>query len=192
MRFIKLLIFSFLIFFGCVYVHAAEQEYKSIDEFINSLPPDPKVHFEKIAEGDLNQDGLSDRAILVGLKEADQLPLPKIFILLQTKFGKFFLAQESKEGEFTLSFVRASVTIDRGNLYFKTETSGVQGGEFATHQFKFYKDKWQLIGLSHHIIDFDLEVEGHSKGEMVDTDLNLLTDNIIFKHEKFNGKQIKR
>jgi hypothetical protein len=162
-------------------------EYSNVNEFINSLPTKNEIVIQSVADGDLNGDGLSDKVILVSQK-IDNILVPKIFILLQAKTGGFNLVQETGTGD-ALSVTSVQIQIQKGSLFVQLEAIR---GLWTTHQFKYYKNKWRLIGFFMHSADFGAPSDSHDKGVVVETDINTLTGDIVFKTEYFSADKQKR
>lgn len=176
---LRFLVGAFLIF-AMAGAMAADREHQSADEFIKSLPPvqqsaSPFSRENLVVEGDLNGDGLSDRAIIVG---QDQ---PRLYVLLQTVGHAFRLAVSSQAG--TLD-ERESVTarIEKGSLYVSVGMDGtaLQGSYDTQYQFKFYKGAWRMIRLTHNesAADYAPTPSGGVSTHMGATDINLLTGDI--------------
>jgi len=173
--------FAMLLFFfvgtGAV---AAERGYKSANEFTRSLPATPKLKID-IAEGDLNGDGLSDRAILTD--EGDAMT-QQLYILLQTRDGGFLVAQKSKQN--TGYWQSVSISIEKGSLFVNIE--GMRPPSGAKHQFKFYRGTWRLIGLRYSSVIGNTEDGGVATGGF---DWNVVTGDVTFDDEAGN-RSIKR
>jgi hypothetical protein len=171
------------LFFVLVSIGAtsAELEYKSVDEFKGSLPLNLARQID-IVEGDLNGDGLSDRAILTddGNGETHQL-----YILLQNQKGGFFLAQKTKQNR---GFWQAAyLSIEKGSLFVNIECMRPTCG--ARHQFKLYLGIWRLIGVQYS------SVTGTKEGGGVATsgyDWNVLTGKVVLSDDKAGKENNKR
>lgn len=162
---------------------AAEREYKSVDEFTSSLPANTARRTLNIAEGDLNGDGLSDRAISTddGDGQSHQL-----YILLQTREGRFLFAQKSKQNSGFWQAVYPS--IEKGSLIVNIE--GMRPTSGAKHQFKLYRGLWRLIGLRYSSVTGNTEYGGVVTSGF---DWNVITGDVIFEDEavKKNNKRGK-
>ena len=171
------LLFCILVSIGAT---AAESEYKSVDEFKGSLPVNPERGIA-IVEGDLNGDGLSDRAILTGESNGETYEL---YILLQNQTGGYFLAQKAKQnGGFLLS---ARLTIEKGSLFVNMETLRPAGG--ATHQFKLYHGIWRLIGMRSNGVT---GTTGDGGPATSGYDWNVITGKVVLSNDK-TGKEINK
>jgi hypothetical protein len=151
---------------------AAEHEYKSVDEFTRSLPAKP-ARTINIAEGDLNGDGLSDRAVVTddGDGQSHQL-----YILLQARGGGFFVAQKTKQnGGF---WQAVYLSIEKGSLFVNIE--GMQPTSGARHQFKLYRGIWRLIGLRYTRVTGNTEEGGVATSGF---DWNVITGDVTFDNE---------
>lgn len=161
---------------------AAEREYRSVDEFTRSLPANPERRIV-IAEGDLNGDGLNDRAILTddGDGKTHQL-----YILLQTREGGFSIAQKAKQNGGFWQAVYPS--IEKGSLFVDIE--GMRPTSGARHQFKLYRGIWRLIGLRYSSVTGSTEDGGVTTSGF---DWNVITGEVIYYGEadKKNNKRGK-
>jgi hypothetical protein len=183
LRLIRRVVLPLLLFFNSLYATAAEHEYQSVDDFMKSLPTTPPATVKQVVEGDLNGDGLSDKVVLTSLEVKKSFPVPKLFILLQTPTGRFYLAQESNIGEDPFSTTDVSVAIRNNSIYVSLEA---ERGLWARHQFKLYDGMWRLIGLFNHSYS---DSDDHDNGTGVEIDLNLLTGDLIVTPIKLRGGQ---
>lgn len=183
-RYLTALIFCFVSHIAL----SAEREFISIDEFIATLPAS---HGKQIVDGDLNNDKLSDKAII----ETKQVVMPsspmyeelKIFILLKKENGSFYIAQTSKMAPVTLvdKFFRGS-EIKNGSLYIEFE--GELHPSFVRYQFKLYKGLWRLIGMTNSATDpyRTLPDGGVATDGM---DFNLLTGDIAYISDEYTEQK---
>jgi hypothetical protein len=154
---------------------AAERGYKSVDEFTRSLPANPERQIN-VAEGDLNGDGLSDRAILTD--DGDGMT-HQLHVLLQTRDGKFLVAQKSKRND---GFWQAvSLSIEKGSLFVNIEGARPTSG--ARHQFKLYRGIWRLIGLRYSSVTGKTADGGVASSGF---EWNVVTGDVMFEDEAGN------
>jgi hypothetical protein len=172
-----------LLLFTGRYATAAEHEYQSVDDFMKSLPTTPHATAKQVVDGDLNGDGLSDKAVLVSLEVEKSFPVPKLFILLQTPTGHLHLAQESNIGADPLSTTAVSVAIRNNSIYVSLEA---ERGLWGRHQFKLNNGTWRLIGFFNHSYT---DSDDHDNGDGVEIDLNLLTGDLIVTPITIRGGQ---
>jgi hypothetical protein len=177
---------TLLFVFVSIGATAAEREYRSADEFAHTLTADParKTKIVEIVEGDLNGDGLSDRAILTDEGDARS---HRIYILLQTQRGRSSIAQETKQNDGFWEAVY--LTIENGSLFINIE--GMTPTSGARHQFKLYRGIWRMIGLKYSSVDAHRTREdgGVSTSGF---DWNILTGDIIFEDDTDKEKNNKR
>lgn len=144
------------------------------------------------ARGDLNSDGLED---WVGIIERNK-PEPadgetftsktsQLYVLLRRSAGGYQVAEQSKEEP-----VRGmgccwveNLEIKRSSLFIQNNAKTANTMEAATHQFKFYRNEWRLVGLRifYLVISEDFSTE---------TDMNLLTGAVIVKKQKGEKKAV--
>ncbi len=174
-----------ILLLAAAHAMAAEQRYESVDAFIKSLPAaasgvSPSGPGNQVSNGDLNADGLEDAAIVTGGTE------PRLFVLLQGADHAYRLAVSSKAGtldQILNSYVDVQEHIRNGSLYVSTGWEGAarQGSYTMQYQFKLYRGKWRMIGMTYSDAAASY-TPTPSGGVEVDTymaDMNLLTGSII-------------
>lgn len=174
---------------------AADKEFDSVGQFIQSLPGG-KIDFQ--AYGDLYQGGGKDWAGVVTTAPADSEEMWQIYILNQYTNGKYALAAQSiarpknggtsNAGFEELKIVNSSVYVTWGWHWHEC-------GGGAKHQFKFYDGDWRLLGAhfwrTHGTVGADGSID---VGPSVDIDRNVLTGQtfINFKSDGIKNKRIKK
>jgi hypothetical protein len=79
------------------------------------------------------------------------------------------------------------LAVRRGSIFIQNNAKTASTMEAATHQFKFYKGEWRLIGLRIYLTD-------HNPGAPLtsDSDMNLLTGLVIEKTQKGDNRPTSR
>ena len=70
--------------------------------------------------------------------------------------------------------------ISRSSIYIQNNAKTATTMEAATHQFKFYKGEWRLVGIRIYYTD-------NSSDTSTDTDMNVLTGAVIETTRKGDG-----
>ncbi|WP_442497378.1 hypothetical protein [Methylobacter sp. sgz302048] len=161
---------------------AAEREFQSVAQFLDTLSPAP---IWQVVEGDLDGDGFDDRAIVTHQPNSEVLP--KLYVLLQNRSGSFRLAQESQTAGYHNGAVE--LAIKNGSLYITLEA--IESTTQGTHQFKLYRGEWRLIGMTHSTYD-SADLGPEHGAHFLNLDFNVLTGDIISKRESKKGERITR
>ncbi|HKO97284.1 MAG TPA: hypothetical protein VJU86_09845 [Pyrinomonadaceae bacterium] len=135
------------------------------------------------AKGDLNADGLVDWVVVIRSQEPDTSPTYEMFVLLRQAASGFRLAERTQKAEspgMGCCWLE-DLTIRGGSIFVQNNAKTASVMEAATHQFKWYKGEWRLVGLTVYLTD-------HTPGSpsTKDTEMNLLTGLIIEKTRKGN------
>jgi len=160
-----------------------DDNYKAISSFIPNGWEILKTYGDEpaIVDGDLNNDGILDKAFIVeesGLSESDYSPQRNLIILFGEKDNSYKLAIIAKNavllkdegGAFGDPF--ESIQIDRGSLVLN-----FMGGSIRWHRsfrFRYQDDGWYLIGFT----ECGYELIGESM-ECLKDDYNLITGDYI-------------
>jgi hypothetical protein len=115
----------------------------------------------------------------------DESPTYQLFVLLAKPDGTFGVAERSLKEEIPgmgccwLEDLR----IRRGSIFVQNNAKTASVMEAATHQFKWYKGEWRLVGVTIYLTD-------HTPGATMtqDTEMNLLTGLVIEKTSKRNHR----
>lgn len=77
------------------------------------------------------------------------------------------------------------LTIRRGSIYIQNNARTAATMKAATHQFKWYKGEWQLVGVRIYLTD-------HTPGaeSTTDADMNVLTGLVIEKTQKGDNRPV--
>ena len=169
--------------------------YDSVDRFIDTIPDADHQHIIG-AYGELSGRAHKDWAGLVYFNDAKGQPLQQLFILTQGDNGKYQLAASNHadsafggtalNGIDQVKIARSSITITSSWNWH-----GCRGG--ATHQFKYYKGQWRLIGVSFQRTNAKTTTEDDQTyfdaSDSITVDRNVLTGNIILKSTSATKKK---
>lgn len=183
----QLLLLSAL-FVSCLSsVSFAQKNFSSIDAFKTTLKNNERLSVE--AKGDLNGDGSEDWVGVIHDQPADESPTYQLFVLLREPAGGYRIAEKTQKAEIPGMGCcwLEDLVIRNGSVYIQNNAKTAATMEAATHQFKFYKGDWRLVGLRIYLTD-------HTPGaEMThDTETNVLTGLIIEKTQKGDNRPVSR
>jgi hypothetical protein len=140
------------------------------------------------AKGDLNNDGREDWAGVILREQGDFNRTNQLYVLLRQPDGGFRVAEKSREEQIAgmgCCWVE-DVKIDRSSIYIQNNAKTAVTMEAATHQFKFYKNQWRLVGVK-------IVYTNQSTDAASETAINFLTGAVIEKKWKGEDKPtIKR
>jgi hypothetical protein len=140
------------------------------------------------AKGDLNNDGLEDWSGVVRHDKPNSQGTQQLYVLLRQPEGGYRVAEKSRAEEIAGMGCcwMEDLRIERSSIYIQNNAKTAATMEAVTHQFKFYKNEWRLIGARIYHIDHPTDVA-------TETDMNLLTGAVIEKRWKGEHKPaIKR
>ncbi len=166
----------------CPFAAHAQTDFPSVDQFLKTILS-TNARLNAKAEGDLNGDGLADWAGLISREKSDHSPTYQLYVLLQQPQGAYRVAEKTKEEELPgmgCCWVE-DLQIARASIYVQSNAKTASTMEAATHQFKWYKGEWRLVGLRIYYID-------HSSDVTTETDMNVLTGAIVEKRQKGERK----
>jgi len=177
---------AFLLF--CPLSIAGQDNFSSVDAFLKSTVK-AEGRLSDSATGDLNGDGLKDWAGVIHRQPADASPTYQLFVLLRQPQGGFHLAEKSIEEEIPGMGCcwMESLEIRSSSIYIQNNAKTASTMEAATHQFKFHKGEWRLVGLKIYLTDHTPQAPA-----TLDTDMNLLTGLVIEKRQKGNNKPVTK
>lgn len=135
------------------------------------------------AKGDLNGDGLEDWAGVILREKSDVLRTSQLYVLLQQPQGGYRVAEKSLEEQVAGMGCcwTEDLKITRASIYIQNNAKTAATMEAATHQFKWYKNEWRLVGVKIYYLD-------HSTDIATETDMNVLTGAVIEKKWKGENK----
>jgi hypothetical protein len=167
---------------------AAQVDFATIDAFLKAtLKGADQLSFE--AKGDLNGDGLEDWAGVIYRRPTDASPTDQLYVLLRLTRGGYRVAEKSKQEEVpgTGCCYVEDLQIRGASIYIQDNVKTDGAMEAVTHQFKFYKGNWRLVGIKIYRTDFNPTVPAS-----IDTDMNLLTGSVIEKRQIGDNKPVVR
>ncbi len=176
------LFLSVLLIVACTVVATAQQKFSSLDAFKKSVEQgEDRISVE--ASGDLNGDNLEDWAGVVHREKSGSSSTYQLYVLVREPQGSYQLAQTSREEEIPgmgCCWVE-DLQIRGGSIYIQDNAKTAATMEAARHQFKLYKGQWRLVGIQIFYTD-------HTDDTSTDTDMNVLTGDVIEKKSKGDGK----
>ena len=131
------------------------------------------------AKGDLNGDGLEDWSGLILRGNTGPSQTSQLYVLLQQAHGGYRVAEKSRAEAISGMGCcwTEDVRINRSSVYIQNNAKTAPTMEAATHQFKFYRNEWRLIGVKIYYINFITDIS-------TEKDMNLLTGLVIEKRWK--------
>lgn len=166
---------------------SAQDKFSSLNSFLKStLSAEAKL--DNSARGDLNGDGLPDWAGVIHRRPVDESPTYQLYVLLRLRQGGFELAGKSIEEEIPGMGCcwLEDLAIRRASIYVQNNAKTASVMEAVTHQFKFHKGEWRLVGIKSYHTDHTPRAEAD-----VDTEMNLLTGLVIEKKRRGNRKPVR-
>lgn len=177
---------SALLILWCPVLAIAQGDFSSIEAFLKSnLKGEDKLSIE--AKGDLNGDRLEDWAGVLHRQKTDSSSTYQLYVLLRAGEGGYRVAAKSKESPVAgagCCWVE-DLRISRSSLYIQNNAKTASTMEAATHQFKLYKGEWRLVGLRLYYTDLGSDAS-------TETDMNLLTGQVIEKKQKGESKPVTK
>ena len=180
------LILSALVILWCPFSTTAQVDFSSTDAFLKStLKADDRLSFE--AKGDLNDDGLEDRAGVINRKREETSRTDQLYVLLRLREGGYRVAEKSREEEVAGTGCCAveSLEIRRSSIHIQNNVKTDGKMTATTHQFKLHNGVWRLVGMKTYQTDFNPAVSVE-----IDTEVNLLTGSVIEKRQKGDDKPV--
>lgn len=170
-------------FMSCLSAQAQTTSFENAEAYVKSVPG-VLSNMTKVASGDLAGDGTESLAILIVTQSNADL-YQQLFVLAKNKAGQFFVVESSQKIVCGTIDSKPNCFVD--DMYVKDQSfyvKGVLSGQCAsmqaTHQFKFYKGEWRLIGKK--TTEYWLRCSS-SGDRWQETDVNLLTNSSISSHK---------
>ncbi len=173
---------AILVTFLCFVSVSAQDNFASTDAFLKTILTD-HTKLDSEAKGDLNNDRLADWAGLIHREKPNQAPTYQLYVLVRLPQGGYRLAEKSKEEQIPgmgCCWVE-DLRIERSSIFIQNNAKTATTIEAATHQFKFYKGEWRLVGIKIYYVD-------NSSDASTETDMNVLTGAVVEKKQKGNRR----
>ena len=161
-------------------------EFASVDAFLKqTLTRGTSLSVD--AKGDLNGDGLEDWAGVILREKSDVVRTSQLYVLLQQQQGSYRVAEKSLEEQVAGMGCcwTEDLKITRSSIYIQNNAKSAATMEAATHQFKWYKNEWRLVGVKIYYIN-------HSTDVATETHMNLLTGAVIEKKSRGENKRVTK
>ena len=176
------------LFLGSCFSTFAQPSFGSIDAFLkDTLRAGGQLSTS--AKGDLNGDATEDWVGVIHNRPEDGAPTYQLFVLLRGADGSYRIAAQTAKAEIPGMGCcwLEDLNIRRGSIFIQNNAKTAATMEAATHQFKWYKGEWRLVGVKIYFTD-------HTPGaEMTtDTDMNVLTGLVIEKTQKGDKRPVSR
>ncbi|HEY5884448.1 MAG TPA: hypothetical protein VIT88_07155 [Pyrinomonadaceae bacterium] len=164
----------------------AQNNFRNVDAFLKATLKNGE-QLSSSAKGDLNGDGTEDWVGVIHGRPADESPTYQIFVLVRGSDGSYRLVAQTEKAEIPGMGCcwLEDLTIRRGSIYIENNAKTAATMEAATHQFKWYKGDWRLVGVKIY-----LTVHTPGAESTTDTDMNVLTGLVIEKTQKGNNRPV--
>lgn len=160
----------------------AQSSFPSVDAFKSAtLKGNDQIKAE--VRGDLNNDGKDDWVGVVQRQKSEAVQTNQLYVLLSSGQSGFRVAEKSKEAEIPGMGCcwLEDLQIKGASIYIQNNAKTASTMEAATHQFKFYRGEWRLVGLRIYYTELD-------KDTATETDMNIVTGAVIEKRQKGDAK----
>lgn len=171
---------------GSCFATFAQDNFRGVDAFLKATLREGE-QLSTSAKGDLNGDATEDWVGVVYSRPEDGAPTYQLFVLVRDADGSYRLAVQTEKAEIPGMGCcwLEDLTIRRGSIYIQNNAKTAATMEAATHQFKWYKGDWRLVGVKIYFTD-------HTPGaeSTTDTDMNVLTGLVVEKAQKGNKRPV--
>ena len=164
----------------------AQDNFSSVDAFLKATLRQ-RERLSTSAKGDLNGDATEDWVGVIHGQPEDGAPTHQLFLLVRGADGGYRIAAKTEKAEIPGMGCcwLEDLTIRGGSIYIQNNAKTAATMEAATHQFKWYKGEWRLVGVRIYLIDHTLAAESTT-----DTDMNVLTGLVIEKTQKGDKRPV--
>ena len=164
----------------------AQDSFRNVDDFLKATLRDGE-QLSSSAKGDLNGDATEDWVGVIHGRPEDGAPTYQLFLLVRGADGGYRIAAQTQKAEIPGMGCcwLEDLSIRRGSIYIQNNAKTAATMEAATHQFKWYKGEWRLVGVRIYLTD-------HTPGaeSTTDTDMNVLTGLVIEKTQKGDHRPV--
>ena len=180
---LRAVILTTLLFSSC-FSTLAQDNFRSVEAFLKATLQKGE-QLSTSAKGDLNGDATEDWVGVIHGRPEDGAPTYQLFLLVRSTDGEYRIAAQTEKAEIPGMGCcwLEDLSIRRGSIYIQNNAKTAATMEAATHQFKWHKGEWRLVGVRIYLTD-------HTPGaeSTTDTDMNVLTGQVIDKTQK-GGKR---
>ena len=180
---LRAVILTTLLLSSC-FTALAQDNFRSVEAFLKATLKNGE-QLSTSAKGDLNGDATEDWVGVIHGRPLDESPTYQLFVLVRGSDGSYRLAAQTEKAEIPGMGCcwLEDLTIRRGSIYIQNNAKTAATMEAATHQFKWYKGEWRLVGVKIYLTD-------HTPGaeSTTDTDMNVLTGLVIEKTQKGDNR----
>ena len=172
------------LFVGSCFSTFAQENFRSVEAFLKATLREGE-QLSNSAKGDLNGDATEDWVGVIHNRPENGAPTYQLFLLVREADGGYRLAAQTEKAEIPGMGCcwLEDLSIRRGSIFIQNNAKTAATMEAATHQFKWYKGEWRLVGVTIYLTD-------HTPGaeSTTDTDMNVLTGLVIEKHQKGDNR----
>src|SRR5918993_3439818 len=171
---------------GSCFSTFAQDNFRSVEAFLKATLRNGE-ELSSSAKGDLNGDATEDWVGVIHGQPEDGAPTYQLFLLVRGADGGYRIAAQTEKAEIPGMGCcwLEDLNIRRGSIYIQNNAKTAATMEAATHQFKWYKGEWRLVGVSIYLTD-------HTPGaeSTTDTDMNVLTGLVIEKTQRGDKRPV--
>ena len=175
-----------ILIIGSCFSTFAQESFRSVDAFLRATVREGE-QLSTSAKGDLNGDATEDWVGVIHRRPEDGAPTYQLFVLVRDADGSYRVATQTSKAEIPGMGCcwLEDLTIRRGSIYIQNNAKTAATMEAATHQFKWHKGEWRLVGVKIYLTDHTPDTEMTS-----DTDMNVLTGLVIKKTQKGENRPV--
>jgi len=174
------------LFLSSCFSTLAQDNFRSVEAFLKATLREGE-QLSTSAKGDLNGDATEDWVGVIHGRPEDDAPTYQLFLLVRGADGEYRIAAQTEKAEIPGMGCcwLEDLTIRRGSIYIQNNAKTAATMEAATHQFKWYKGEWRLVGVTIYLTD-------HTPGAELttDTDMNVLSGLVIEKSQKGDHRPV--
>ncbi len=171
---------------GSCFTTFAQDSFGNVDAFLKATLKQGE-ELSTSAKGDLNGDATEDWVGVIHGRPEDGAPTYQLFVLSRGVDGSYRVAAQTEKAEIPGMGCcwMEDLTVRGGSIYIQNNAKTAATMEAATHQFKWYRGEWRLLGVKIYFTD-------HTPGaeSTTDTDINVLTGLVIEKTQKGDKRPV--